>query len=62
MPTGQAQPASTVPVAVQTHWEVSRAYPFLAAPVAYLIDEQGIVAEPITIGADAILDLARRQA
>ena len=52
----------TVPVAVQTHWEVSRAYQFLAAPVAYLIDEQGIVAEPITIGADAILDLARRQA
>jgi len=47
----------TFPVVLQRHWEVSRDYGLLATPVAYLIDEAGVVAANAAIGSEAILAL-----
>jgi peroxiredoxin len=48
----------TFPVLLQRQWEVSRDYAMFATPVGYLISRDGVVASPVAIGADAILDLA----
>ena len=47
----------TLPIGVQRHWDVSREYGLLAAPIAFLVDERGAIAAPVAVGADAILDL-----
>lgn len=47
----------TLPVVLQRHWEISRAYGMLATPIAYLIDEGGTVAAPVAVGIDKILTL-----
>jgi peroxiredoxin len=47
----------TFPVALQQGWEVSRLYAMFATPVGYLIDEQGVIAADVAVGADAIPDL-----
>jgi peroxiredoxin len=49
----------TFPVLLQKHWEISRAYGMFATPVGYLIDEQGVIAREVAVGADAILGLVR---
>ncbi len=46
------------PVVVQAKWEISRKYGIFATPVAFLIDEDGVIAQSVAIGADAILTLA----
>ena len=43
------------PVVLQRHWEVSREYGILAAPVAYGIDEWGTIASEAAVGPDAII-------
>jgi peroxiredoxin len=48
----------TFPIVLQRRWEISREYAMFATPVAYLIDEQGIIAADVAIGPDAILALA----
>jgi peroxiredoxin len=48
----------TIPVVLQHHWEISRAYGMLATPIAYLIDEAGAIAAPVAVGTDKILALA----
>jgi peroxiredoxin len=45
------------PVLLQKHWEISRAYAMFATPVAYLIDEQGVIAADAAVGGEAILAL-----
>jgi len=50
----------TLPVVLQRHWEVSRDYGMFGTPIAYLIDERGIIAADVASGADAILDLVAR--
>ena len=50
----------TFPVVLQKQWEVSREYAFFGTPVAYLIDEAGVIAADVAIGVDAVLDLLRR--
>ena len=45
------------PVALQKHWEISRRYAMFATPIAYLIDEEGIIAADVATGAEAILNL-----
>lgn len=52
-----AEHGLTFPVALQRHWEISRAYGIFATPVGYLIDEEGTLATRVAIGADAILNL-----
>jgi peroxiredoxin len=53
-----AQGGLTFPVVLQNSWEISRAYAMFATPIAYLIDERGIVAANVGVGPEAILGLA----
>jgi peroxiredoxin len=48
----------TFPIVLQKQWEVSLQYAMFATPVAYLIDEQGIVASDVAVGVGPILALA----
>jgi peroxiredoxin len=45
------------PVVLQQQWETSRQYAMFATPVAYLIDEDGVVTADVAVGVDPILDL-----
>ena len=47
----------TFPVILQRHWEVSRLYAIFATPVAYLVDEQGVIATDVAVGVEPILAL-----
>jgi peroxiredoxin len=47
----------TFPVLLQQQWEVSRRYAMFATPIAYLIDEHGIIAKDVAVGVEPILDL-----
>jgi hypothetical protein len=42
---------------MQRHWEISREYGMFATPIGYLIDERGIIAADVAVGAEAILAL-----
>jgi peroxiredoxin len=46
------------PVVLQKKWELSKRYGIFATPVAFLVDEEGVIARDVAIGADAILELA----
>jgi len=52
-----AQARSTLTVALQGHWEISRLYAKFSTPIAYLVDEQGRIASEVAAGAPAILSL-----
>jgi hypothetical protein len=45
----------TFPVVLQQHWEISRRYAMFATPIAYLIDEAGVLTHEVAIGEEAIL-------
>jgi hypothetical protein len=47
------------PIAMQKGWETSRDYRILAAPAAYLIDENGAIRAGPAVGAEKIRQLAR---
>ncbi len=55
-----AQLGLSFPVGLQSHWEISQAYGMFATPIAFLIDEDGIVSAPVAKGPDAILALLSR--
>lgn len=46
------------PVLLQRRWEISLQYGIFAAPVGFLIDEKGVIAEKVAKGVDEILALA----
>jgi thiol-disulfide isomerase/thioredoxin len=48
------------PVALQKKWELSKQYGIFATPVVFLINEEGVIARNVAIGADAILELAEQ--
>src|SRR5690349_14049935 len=50
------------PVALQRGWSLSRRYGIFAAPVGFLIDENGIVAQDAAQGVGQILALAGKEA
>ncbi len=52
-----AEQGLTFPVVLQRRWEISRAYGMFATPIGYLIDEHGVIAADVAVGADAILAL-----
>jgi thiol-disulfide isomerase/thioredoxin len=52
----------TFPVVLQQQWEISRRYAMFATPVAYLIDERGVIARDVAVGSDAIVELLARLA
>jgi peroxiredoxin len=47
----------TFPVLLQRHWEISRDYGMFATPIGYLIDDCGVIAAPVAVGAEAIVNL-----
>jgi len=49
----------TFPVVLQHRWEISREYGIFATPIAYLIDERGIIATDVAVGGEAILALTK---
>jgi hypothetical protein len=44
-------------IVLQQQWEISRRYAMFATPIAYLIDEQGVISHDVAVGTDAILTL-----
>jgi len=48
------------PVVLQEKWKLSKQYGIFATPVAFLINETGLIAQDVAIGKDAVLALARR--
>jgi methylamine dehydrogenase accessory protein MauD len=54
----------TFPVVLQRSWEVSLLYAMFATPIAYLIDEQGVLATDVVVGVEpirALLAATRKQ-
>jgi len=49
------------PVVLQDAWKLSKEYGIFATPVAFLIDENGLIEKPVAIGADQILALAEAE-
>jgi peroxiredoxin len=53
-----AEQRLTFPIVLQRHWEISRLYGMFATPIAYVIDETGVIASDVAIGVEPILKLA----
>ncbi len=47
----------TFPVLLQQQWEISRRYAMFATPIAYLIDEAGVITSEVAVGVEPILAL-----
>jgi peroxiredoxin len=47
------------PVVLQDGWKLSKEYGIFATPVAFLVDEEGVIARDVAHGRDQILALAR---
>jgi peroxiredoxin len=45
------------PVLLQKSWEISKLYGMFATPIAYLIDENGVIEKDVAAGAEPILNL-----
>jgi peroxiredoxin len=52
----------TFPVLLQQRWEISRRYAMFATPIAYLIDEAGIIKNDVAVGVEPILSLLAQAA
>jgi peroxiredoxin len=52
----------TFPIVLQQQWEISRKYAMFATPIAYLINEGGVIAADVAVGIDAIQELMTRSA
>jgi peroxiredoxin len=46
------------PVVIQNGWRVSKQYGIFATPIAFLIDEDGVIAAKVAKGREEILQLA----
>jgi peroxiredoxin len=57
-----AQHGLSFPIVLQRQWEISRRYAMFATPIAYLIDEQGMIAAEVAVGVEPILSLLARAA
>lgn len=49
------------PVVVQPSWKLSKEYGIFATPVAFLIDEAGVIERDVARGVDEILSVARNE-
>jgi peroxiredoxin len=47
----------TFPVVLQRQWEISRRYAMFVTPIAYLIDEAGVIVHDVAVGLEPILAL-----
>jgi peroxiredoxin len=50
----------TFPVVLQQQWEISRLYAMFATPVAYLINESGVIVQDVAVGVEPILALMEK--
>jgi peroxiredoxin len=50
------------PIVMQKQWEISLLYAKFATPIAYLVDEQGVLLSDVAIGIEPILALAKQPA
>jgi peroxiredoxin len=50
----------TFPVVLQRQREISRQYATFATPIAYLINEAGLITDGVAVGSDAISELLRQ--
>ena len=50
----------TFPVVLQRHWEISRAYGMFVTPMAYLVDERGVIAADVAVGVDSIVNVLQQ--
>jgi peroxiredoxin len=50
----------TFPIVLQRQWEISLLYGMFATPIAYLIDEQGVLAADVAAGLEPIQALMNR--
>ena len=48
------------PVALRERWRLAKEYGIVATPVAFLIDEQGVIREDVAKGATEILALVQK--
>jgi peroxiredoxin len=55
-----AEHGFTFPVAMQRQWEVSRAYGKFVTPMAYLIDERGVIATHAAVGVEPVMELLEK--
>jgi hypothetical protein len=47
---------------LRQQWEISRRYAMFATPVAYLVDERGVITHDVAVGVEPILALMGRAA
>jgi peroxiredoxin len=47
-------------IGIQSGWQVSRAYAMFATPIAYLIDDTGMIITDVMVGVDSIRDMGER--
>ena len=47
----------TFPVVLQRHWEISMLYGMFATPIAYSIDDRGVLVSDVVVGVDSIREL-----
>jgi peroxiredoxin len=47
----------TFPMVLQKNWEISKLYGMFATPIAYLINEEGVIVSDVAKGVDPILAL-----
>jgi peroxiredoxin len=52
--------ALSFPVALQKQWEISKLYGMFATPIAFMIDEKGLIAEEVAVGEERIISLMIR--
>jgi peroxiredoxin len=52
----------TFPIGLQKQWEISQDYAMFATPIAYLIDEAGVIAAEVAVGVEPIRALLARPA
>jgi peroxiredoxin len=47
------------PVVIQERWRLSKEYGIFKTPVAFLVDEEGVIAKDVAIGPEGIMALAQ---
>jgi peroxiredoxin len=52
----------TFPIVLQQQWKISRRYAMFATPIAYLLDEAGVIVRDVAVGTEAILGLMAAEA
>jgi hypothetical protein len=52
----------TFPIVLQQRWEVSRRYAMFATPIAYLVDQAGVISHDVAVGVESIQTLMAKVA